>query len=44
MRRMLGAPKGAAMAGMRGEIGLCTVKSKVARGRVKYMRRVLQGK
>ena len=28
---------------MRGEIGLSTVKSRVARGRVQYMRRVLQG-
>ena len=43
MRRMLGAPRGAAKAGMRGEIGLSMVKSRVARGRVQYMRRVLQG-
>ena len=43
MRRMLGACRGVAVAGMRGDIGIGTVKSRVARGRVQYMRRVEQG-
>ena len=37
MRRMLDAPRGVAVAGMRGEIGIGTVESRVARGRVQYL-------
>ena len=44
MRRMLRAPKYAAIAGMRGEIGIGTMKSRVVRGRLQYLRRKLQGK
>ena len=44
MRRMLGAPSGVAIAGMRGEIGMSTVRSRLARGRIQYIRRVEQGK
>ena len=44
MRRMLGAPSRVAIAGMRGEIGMSTVRSRLARGRIQYIRRVEQGK
>ena len=43
MRRMLGAGRGVAIAGMRGDIGIGTMRSRVARGRLQYMRRVEQG-
>ena len=43
MRRLLRAPRRAAIAGMRGEIGIGTMKSRVVRGRLQYLRRVLQG-
>jgi len=43
MRRMLEAGRGVAIAGMRGEIGMGTVRSRVARGRIQYWRRVEQG-
>ena len=42
MRRMLGAPRYVAVAGMRGVIGISTVKSRVARSRLQYFRRVEQ--
>ena len=43
MRRMLRAPKYATIAGMRGEIGIGTMKSRVVRGRLQYLRRKMQG-
>ena len=43
MRRMLQAPKYATIAGMRGEIGISTMKSRVARSRIQYVRRKMQG-
>ena len=43
MRRMLVALRAVAMAGMRGEFRIGTVESRVARGRVQYMKRIEQG-
>ena len=43
MRRMLRAPKYATKVGMRGEIGIGTMKSRVVRGRIQYLRRKMQG-
>ena len=40
---MLNAPKWATIAGMRGEVGISTVRSRLARGRIQYARRVEQG-
>ena len=43
MRRMLRAPKYATKVGMRGEIGMGTMKSRIVRGRMQYLRRKMQG-
>ena len=43
MRRMLEAPGTVAVAGMRGEVGIGTVESRIARSRIQYMRKVQQG-
>ena len=43
MRRMLGAPRNATIAGMRGDIGIGTMRSRIVRGRLQYFRRVKQG-
>ena len=43
MRRILKAPKYATIAGMRGEVGIGTMKSRLARGRIQYVRRKIQG-
>ena len=40
MRRMLRAPKWAAQAAIRGEIGISNMKSKIARSRLLYLRRI----
>lgn len=43
MRRILRAPRYATIAAMRGEIGMGTMKSRIVRGRLQYLRRVMQG-
>ena len=43
MRRMLQAPRYATIAGMRGEIGISSMKSRIARSRIQYVRRKMQG-
>ena len=43
LRRILGAPKYASVAAMRGEIGIGTMKSRIVRGRLQYVRRKMQG-
>lgn len=43
MRRILGAPRYASVAAMRGEIGIGTMKSRMVRGRLQYVRRKMQG-
>ena len=43
MRRILGAPKYASVAAMRGEIGIGTMKSRMVRGRLQYVRRKIRG-
>ena len=43
MRRMLGAPRNAAIAGMRGDIGIGTLRSRIARDGLQYFRRVKLG-
>ena len=43
LRKMLRAPSSVAVAGMRGEVGISNVESRIARGRLQYYRRVLQG-
>ena len=43
IRRILGAPKYAAVAAMRGEIGIGTMKSRMVRGRLQYVRRKMKG-
>ena len=44
MRSMLEAPGAVAIAGMRGEVGIGTVESRVARCRIQYLRRVSAGR
>ena len=44
LRRMLGAPRYATVAGMRGEVGIGTMKSRIVRGRIQYLRRKMQGR
>jgi len=43
MRRMLGASRSVAVAGMRGDIGIGTMKSRIIRTKLQYRRRVEQG-
>ena len=43
MRRILRAPKWAAQAAIRGEIGISNVKSRIARSRLLYLRRIETG-
>ena len=43
MRRILRAPKYAAVAGIRGELGMGTMKSRIVRARLQYLRRKVQG-
>ena len=43
MRRMLGANRGVAIAGMRGEVGISDMKSRIGRCKMQYRRRVEQG-
>ena len=43
LRRMLGAPRYATIAAMRGEVGIGTMRSRIARGRIQYLRRKVQG-
>lgn len=43
LRRILGAPRCTTVAGMRGEIGLGTLRSRVVRARLQYTRRKMQG-
>ena len=43
LRRLLRAPRRAAVAGMRGEVGIGTMKTRIIRGRLQYIRRVIQG-
>ena len=43
MRRILRAPKWAAQAAIRGEIGLSNMKSRIARSRLLYLRRIETG-
>ena len=43
MRRILRAPKYVAVAAMQGEIGIGTMKSRLVRGRLQYLRRKMQG-
>ena len=43
MRRILGAPKYASVAAMRGEIGIGTMKSWMVRGRLQYLRKNMKG-
>ena len=43
MRRILRAPKWAAQAAIRGEIGISNMKSRIARRRLLYLRRIETG-
>jgi len=43
MRRILRAPTYAAVAGLQGEIGIGTMKSRMVRARLQYLRRKMQG-
>ena len=43
MRRILRAPKWAAQATIRGEIGICNMKARIARSRILYLRRIETG-
>ena len=43
MRKILGAPSYLAVAGMRGEIGIGMMKSRIVRGRLQYVRAIEQG-
>ena len=43
MRRISGAPKWAAQAAIRGEIGISNMKSRIARSRLLYLRRIETG-
>ena len=43
MRRILSAPKWAAQAAIRGEIGISNMKSRIARSRLLYLRRIETG-
>ena len=43
MRRILRAPKWAAQAAIRGEIGISNMKSRIARSRLVYLRRIETG-
>ena len=43
MRKMVGAPGYVAMAGVRGEIGIGTMKGRLVRGRLQYVRSMIQG-
>lgn len=43
LRRILGAPRYASVAAMRGEVGIGTMKSRIVRGRLQYLRRKIQG-
>ena len=43
LRKMVGAPGYAALAGVRGEIGIGTMKARIVRGRLQYIRAILQG-
>ena len=43
LRRMVGAPSYVAMVGVRGEIGIGTMKGRIVRGRLQYIRAIVQG-
>ena len=43
MRRILRAPKWAAQAAIRGEIGISNMKSRIVRSRLLYIRRIETG-
>ena len=43
MRRILSAPKWAAQAAIRGEIGMSNMKARIARSRLLYLRRIETG-
>ena len=43
LRKMLNAPSYAVVAGLRGEVGIGTMKSRLIRGRLQYVRRKKQG-
>ena len=43
LRRLVGAPGYVAMAGVRGEVGIGTMKGRIVRGRLQYIRAILQG-
>ena len=43
MRRILRAPKWTAQAAIRGEIGISNMKSRIARSRLLYLRRIETG-
>ena len=43
MRRILRAPKYVALAGVRSELGISSMRDRVARGRIQYVRAVMQG-
>ena len=43
LRRMVGAPGYVALAGVRGEIGIGTMKGRIIRSRLQYIRTIMQG-
>ena len=43
MRRILRAPKFASLAGVRGELGISSMRDRLARGRIQSVRAVMQG-
>ena len=43
LRRMVGAPGYVAVAGVRGEIGIGTMKGRIVRDRLQYIRSIVQG-
>ena len=43
LRRMVGAPGYVALAGVRGEIGIGTMKGRIVRSRLQYIRAIVQG-
>ena len=43
LRRILKAPRYATLAGMRGEVGIGSMKGRIVRSRLQYLRRSMQG-